>query len=106
MASPYSLTARAFQPNLVPGLSGCCKDRRSAAHALPAQERDIDIARIQLDRARVTTGALGRNQDRAAAAEGIQDDALAMTAIANRVGNQADRLDRRVQREQFVAPTL
>ena len=70
--------------------------------SLPSVDADIDVLRIQFDRPGVPAGPLGGNQDRAAAGERVEDDPLAMAAVADRVGDQADRLDGRVQGQELA----
>ena len=66
--------------------------------------RDVDIARVDLDaRSRRRPGALGGEQGRAGAGEAVEHDAAAPRAVEDRVGDQRDRLDRRVHRQGLVA---
>src|SRR5258708_33628526 len=103
---PLVFCRHAFRTNLIPGLSGRGKDGLFASYALPPLDRHIDILWIKLDRARMTTCAFRRDQDRAAAGERIENDALPMTAVTDGVGNETDRFDRRVESEQLVPLTL
>src|SRR5271168_317727 len=72
-------------------------DRARAGHALPAADRDVDIKRVNLDAAANAAGALRRHQGRPAAQKGIEHNVAAARAIKQRIGDQPDRLDRRMQ---------
>ena len=64
----------------------------SACDPLPATDRDVDIERIEFDESSNPSSPLGREDRRAAAAEGIEDDAVPTAAISDQVGDEADRL--------------
>ena len=72
-------------------------ERGTAGQPLPALDADVDEDRIELDHAGAAAGPFRRNQGRAGAAEGIEDQAAAVGAIADRVRDHGDRLDGRVQ---------
>jgi hypothetical protein len=74
-------------------------DGATSGKHLPAFDGRIDIARIKLDQTRLASGLLSSDQGGADAAEGIQDDSVAMGAVPDRVGNKGDRLCGRVQRQ-------
>ena len=71
--------------------------RGAAGQPLPALDADVDEDRIELDHASAAAGPLRRNQGRPGAAEGIEDQAAAVGAVADRVCDHRHRLDRRVQ---------
>jgi hypothetical protein len=57
---------------------------------LPPPDRDIDITRINLDRARLPADTLGREQRRAGAAESVEHQLIALGDVFDRVGDQGD----------------
>jgi hypothetical protein len=67
---------------------------------LPSLDPHVGVLRIQFYGPGVAPGPLRGHQHRAAAGEAVQDDALAVAAVADGVGDQADWLDCRVQCQQ------
>ena len=72
-------------------------DSRPARQALPALDRDVDVAGINLDQASSAPGLLGSDQSCASAPEWIEDDIIAVGAISDGVSNKRDRFDCRMQ---------
>ena len=56
----------------------------NAGGLLPAADRDVDIERVQLEHPRDAARTLGRQYRRAAAAERVEDDAVAPAAVTVR----------------------
>ena len=77
----------------------CGVSRRDAGDLFPSADCDIDVKRVEFDQPCDSAGALGGENSRAAAAEWIENDAVALAAVANEIGNQCDGLHRRMQRE-------
>src|ERR1700674_3232862 len=74
-------------------------DSRPAREVLPTFDRDVDVARINLDQAGSAPRLLGGDQGGAGAPERIEDDTVAVGTIPNRIGDKGDGLDRGVQRQ-------
>jgi hypothetical protein len=55
--------------------------------------------RLKFDQSRPTAGLLSRNQRRTRAAKGIYDDTASVRRVPDGVGDQRDRLRRRMQLE-------
>jgi hypothetical protein len=75
---------------------GVCKRQSSldvpglyAGHSLPTTNGDIDVERIEFDDPSNSPGPLCREDRRAAAAEGVEDDAVSPAAISDQVGETA-----------------
>lgn len=78
---------------------------RAAREPLPPPDRDIDVSRINLDQPGSAACSLGRDQARASAAKRIEKDPVPIGTIADCIGNEANRLDRGMQRKLvFRAP--
>src|SRR5712675_2561189 len=77
--------------------SGGGVDGAVSGEALPAADRGIDIQRIELHAAADPADALGGQQRRAAAEEGIEHEIAARRAIEDGVRDQRDRFHGRVQ---------
>jgi len=77
--------------------------RGNVGGLFPPTDRDVDIERVQLDYPSDTASALGRQDRRAAAAERIEDDAVAPAAVTDQIGDERYRLDSGVQVE-LTAP--
>src|SRR5215469_17979592 len=73
-----------------------------AGQGLPAANRGIDITGVELERAAAPARTLSGDHRRAAAEKGVEHDVAARRAIEDRIGDQGDRLDRRVQRQQVA----
>ena len=71
-------------------------DGVATGNGLPAPNRDIDITRIDFQSTRVPSDAFGCQQGSARAAEGVEHDATALGAILDGIGDEADRLDGRM----------
>ena len=71
----------------------------NAGGLLPAADRDVDIERVELDHPSDPARTLGCQNCRAAAAERIEDDAVAPATVTNQVGDECHRLDGGVQIE-------
>src|SRR5215470_7926455 len=56
----------------------------------------VGVVAIELDAISASSGFLGRDQGRSTSGERIEDDAAALGAIQNCIGNHCDGLDRRV----------
>ena len=63
----------------------------------------IDVARIELKPSGPPASQLGSDHRRAAAEEGIEDQAIALRAILDGIGDERHRLDGRMHGERFVA---
>src|SRR5262249_5109439 len=69
---------------------------------LPAPDCGIDIGRIQLQPEAAGAGSVGRDDSRATAEKGVQDDVAARRAVKNGIGDQSYRLDGRAYRQQLT----
>src|SRR5271166_5114508 len=78
-------------------------DHGFPGHAPPSADCDVDIEGIDLDPAADAARSFGRHQGRSAAQEGIENDIASRRAVEKGVGDQRNRLDRRVQ---LVEPSL
>ena len=76
--------------------------RDPAGQCLPAADDRVDIKRIELQPVATPAGALGGDQRGAAAEKGVEHDLAAGRAVEDRIGNQRDRFDGRVQRQQVA----
>ncbi len=85
------------------GLAGGGKDCGIAGRSLPAANRAIDVARIELEPRCAPARDLGCEDCGAAAEEGIEDEAVALGAILDGIGDERDGLHRRVHGERRVA---
>src|SRR5438270_9062145 len=74
----------------------------SIGRDLPAQDRGIDIERIELQAMTDPAGALGGDQRRAAAEKGVEHNLTAAGTIPQCIGYQRHRLDRRMQRKKVA----
>ncbi len=74
---------------------------RLSSQLLPAPDRHVDIGRIECDEITPPLGLLRRDQGRAAAAKGIEDDAARFRAILDRIHYHGAGFDRRMSRELF-----
>src|SRR5439155_22889456 len=72
-------------------------ERGTASQPLPALDAGVDEDQIELDHTGAAADPFRRNRRRAGAAEGIEDHATAVGAVADRVGNHGDRLDGRME---------
>src|ERR1700756_2235572 len=74
--------------------------RGLARIGLPAADYCIDIKRIELDAVAGASGALGGNERRAAAEKGIEHERATVRAVEDRIGNEGDGFDRRMQTQK------
>ena len=74
-----------------------------AEDLLESANDGVCVVAIEFDAIPASSGFFGRDQGRSASGEGIEDDAPALGAIQNRVGNHRDRLDRRVHHKIALA---
>src|SRR5215469_5560001 len=72
---------------------------RNPGDLLPSADGEINVERVELDHPRDASGALGGQDCRAAAAERIEDDAVAPTTVSDQISDEGHRFDRRVQIE-------
>ena len=72
-------------------------DRHIAAVPLPAPDDGVDVEGVDLDTTAAAPGALRGDQGRPAAQEGVEHDIAAGRAVEDGVGDQRNRLHRRVQ---------
>src|SRR5262249_52792313 len=77
--------------------------RRDAGDPFPMAHRNIDVEGIEFDQPCDSAGAFRGQKGGAAAAEWIKDEALALAAVANQIGNERHWLDRRMQRHVTLA---
>src|SRR5690349_13282237 len=77
--------------------------RGYTGNPFPAADRDIDVKWIEFDQPRDSAGALGRENCRSAAAEGIEDEPIALAAVANEISKERNGLHRRMQGEVAAA---
>ena len=68
---------RALPFDFLKRLIGAGKERGLSREALPAFDRNIDIAGVDFDTTRTASGLLGGNEDRARTRERVQDNAIA-----------------------------
>src|SRR6202521_1230648 len=73
-----------------------------ARERLPAPDDGVDVAGIDLEPVAASARALGRDHRGAAAEETVEHDVAARRAVEDRVGDERDRLHRRMQREQIA----
>jgi hypothetical protein len=66
-----------------------------------APNRDIDVLRVKLNRSRASTRLFRGDQNRSAAAKGIENETPPLRAILNRVNDHRNGLHRRVH-GQFI----
>ena len=81
------------------GHTGLGMNGRSTGQLLPSPNRAIDKARLDFDQSCAPSRSLRSDQCGAGAAEWIEDDAVQIGAIPQRVRNQCHRLHSRMQRE-------
>ena len=74
----------------------------SARIGLPPPHYGIDVSGIELQSEAAPARAFSRDHAGAAAEKPIEHDVAARGAVENSVGDQSDRLDRGVQREQVA----
>jgi hypothetical protein len=70
----------------------------------PTRNRRIDIERVDLDAKAAAAGALGGEKRRAAAAKGIKHDVSLLRRIEQRVSDERNRLDGRMQFKSRLCP--
>ena len=58
-----------------------------AGEGLPTPDRDIDVTRIDFDRAGLPADPFGREQRRAGATEGIEHNVVALGAVLDCIGD-------------------
>src|SRR5688572_5174280 len=78
------------------------EDGFSAGQRLPTANRRIDVVRVQLDSRRSPSGALGRKDGRAGTGEWVEHEAAPLGTVADRISDQRNRLDGRVQSQVLV----
>ena len=101
------------QPKLLQGITAFFDRRECFAgrhqrrcltrERLPAANGDVDIERIEFDRARPAPALVRGNDGRSRPGEGIQYDLPAAGAVLDGVDHQRRRLDRRVHFQVCVA---
>src|SRR4029450_10986480 len=96
MAPPALAADRGY---LVKGLAGVVKDCVALGIGLPSPHSDVDIMWIELEAVCTSTNALGCHDRGARPHKWVEDDVAAPRAIAQRVGDERDRLDCRMQSE-------
>jgi len=78
---------------------------RNPGDLLPSADGEINVERVELDHPSDASGALGGEDCRTAAAERIEDDPVAPTAVSDQICDEGRRFDRRVQnRARRAAP--
>src|SRR6266853_5128767 len=87
---------------VVETLAGGGMDGLFARESLPTTDGGVEIERIDLNAVALAAHALGRNQGRAAAQKGIENDVPACGAVQDRIRDQSYGLHRRVEREQIA----
>src|SRR6266567_6245072 len=80
--------------HIVKWLAGCGVHGCSTREQLPPPDRDVDVLRADLDQPGSAACSLGRDQGRASAAEGIENDALPVRTVPDCIGHEGYRLDR------------
>src|SRR4029077_15045316 len=83
----------------IEGLSGLGMNGDFPGQVLPAADCRIDIKRIDFDQPGAPTGSLRSNQRRSGASEWIEDDVILVGTVADRIGNQSDRLHSWMERK-------
>src|SRR5258705_12274275 len=78
--------------NFLKGLAGYQR-RWFSGERLPAPNGNVDIGRVDFQGAGLAAGSLRRNQDCAAAAEGVEDKVAPSGAVADCVGDKANWID-------------
>jgi len=73
--------------------------RDAAGQALPSLNGYVGEVWIDLDQTRAPACPLRRNERGTGSAERIEDDSAAVGTVADRVGDQGDRLGGRVERQ-------
>src|SRR6266700_3900879 len=88
--------------HIVKWLAGCGVHGCATREQLPPPDRDVDVLRADLDQPGSAACSLGRDQGRASAAEGIENDALPVRTVPDCIGHEGYRLrseERRVGKE-------
>ena len=67
-----------------------------AVHLIEPADNDIGVVAIDFNAVAPPAGLFGCDQGRTTPGEDVENDSSALGAIQNRVGNQRNRLDRRV----------
>src|SRR4051812_20811470 len=81
-------------------------DRGPAGQPLPALDADVHEDRIHLDHTSTAAGPFRRYQGRPGASEGIENQAAAVGAVADRVRDHGDRLDGGMQGQLALQSAL
>ena len=99
---------RSHLSDLLEGAAVSVERRPLAGVGLPALDDRVAIGGVVFEEAGRPPAGLGGNQRRAGAAEEIEDSLAAPGAVADRIGDQRHRLDRRVHGKLFLrlAPRL
>src|SRR4051812_4884319 len=79
------------------GVAGLGMDRLAPRECLPAAKRGIDITGFELHPGGLAAGFLGPDQGGATAEETVEDEAASFRAVEDRIGDQRDRLNGRMQ---------
>src|SRR5262249_29338823 len=90
--------------DFVKGQAGLGMNGVLARERLPAFDRDIDEARLELQRIGPPPDPLRRQNGRSRPAEGVEHDVAASGAVLDRIGDERDRLDGRVGLELVETP--
>ena len=77
-----------------------------AGEGLPSPDCHIDISRIDFDRAGLAADPFGREKRRAGAAESVEHDMVAASAILDRIGDQCTGLTVGCARRSSMRPAL
>ena len=87
---------QALLDNLLEGLARVGVNGGIASQPLPAPHGDVDVLGIELDRAADPARLFGGDDRRAATGEGVEHDVAPPGAFLDCVGDQGNRLDRRM----------
>src|SRR6202521_4586855 len=91
-----------FGLDLVEGPTGHGVPGTIARERLPAPDDGVAVERVDLYPIAASAHALGRDHRGAAAEETVEHDVAARRAVEDRIGDERDRLHRRMQREQIA----
>src|SRR5215470_549868 len=69
----------------------------AASDGVPALDRDVDEAGLDLERVGPTPDTLGCQERRSGPTEEVEHDVATTAAVPHRIRNQRDRLDRRMR---------
>ena len=97
MVSPLSSECQPLALDLRKCLPGRRENGLASKDLAEPLHSQIDIEGIEFDAAAAPTGALARDQSCPRPQEAVEDDLSQPGDVANSIGNEGNRLDRRVE---------